>query len=168
MMIANTTTRFRTLAATTAVGIALLMSVPSFADDTTDQAQTPAATPAPAAAQATTPGDAHVAKVEARIKSLHHQLHITAAQEQQWTTVAQVMRDNASEVGQLVSDRNSNSGMTAVDDLRSYEAITDAHADGLKKLIPAFEALYTSMSDSQKKTADILFRHVRQPVAHKA
>jgi len=52
-----------------------------------------------------------------------------------------------------------------VDDLQSYAAIADAHADGLKKLIPAFQALYTAMSDDQKKTADMLFRHVRHPSA---
>ncbi len=73
------------------------------------------------------------------------------------------MRDNASSVHSLVEQRKAQAGqMTAVDDLKSYEAITDAHADGLKKLIPAFEQLYTSMSDDQKKTADQIFRHVPQ------
>ncbi len=49
--------------------------------------------------------------------------------------------------------------MTAVDDLRSYSAITDAHAEGLKKFIPVFEALYASMSDAQKKNVDTLFHN---------
>ena len=35
----------------------------------------------------------------------------------------------------------------------------DAHADGIKKFTPAFETLYVSMSDAQKKDADALFRH---------
>jgi len=39
--------------------------------------------------------------------------------------------------------------MTAVDNLQSYSAIVEAHAEGLKKFVPAFEALYTSMSDTQ-------------------
>ena len=48
--------------------------------------------------------------------------------------------------------------MTAVDDLKSYSEIADAHADGLKKFTPAFEPLYAGMSDAQKKSADTLFR----------
>ncbi len=50
-------------------------------------------------------------------------------------------------------------GMTAVDDLKSYGEITEARADGVKKLIPVFSDLYASMSDAQKKEADNLFRH---------
>jgi hypothetical protein len=48
--------------------------------------------------------------------------------------------------------------MTAVGDLKSYGEIIDAHADGIKKLIPVFTALYASMSDAQKKAADTCFR----------
>ena len=49
--------------------------------------------------------------------------------------------------------------MTAVDDLKSYGEIADAHANGIKKLTPVFADLYASMSDAQKKEADTLFRH---------
>ena len=49
--------------------------------------------------------------------------------------------------------------MNAVDDLKSYGEITDAHADGIKKFTPVFATLYDSMSDAQKKQADTLFRH---------
>lgn len=48
--------------------------------------------------------------------------------------------------------------MTAVDDLKLYSALADAHAEGLKQFIPVFEALYASMSDVQKQQADALFR----------
>lgn len=144
----------RAIAASAALGAVLLLSAPSFADDTT----------APAAPAATTTAPQHVDRVEERINSLHQQLHITAAQETQWSAVAQAMRDNAKAIRDLVKDRRAKGGtMNAVDDLRSYEAIADAHADGLKKLIPAFEALYSSMSDDQKKIADTLFRHARRP-----
>jgi hypothetical protein len=47
--------------------------------------------------------------------------------------------------------------MTAVDDVKSYAAIADAHADGLKKFVSVFEALYNSMSDEHKKNADNVF-----------
>jgi hypothetical protein len=49
--------------------------------------------------------------------------------------------------------------MSAVEDLKSYSEIAEAHADGLKKFIPVFEPLYASMSDAQKKDADKLFQH---------
>jgi len=114
----------------------------------------PAAAPPPAA----TGMRAH-ARVEARIKSLHDTLQITAAQEPQWQAVADAMRDNAKTTGTLITDRAAKAkAMTAVDDLRSYEAIADAHAAGVKKLTAAFETLYASLSDSQKKAADAAFR----------
>jgi hypothetical protein len=48
--------------------------------------------------------------------------------------------------------------MSAVEDLKSYCEIAEAHADGLKKFIPVFEPLYAGMSDVQKKSVDTLFR----------
>jgi hypothetical protein len=60
----------------------------------------------------------------------------------------------------LIKARSEKSGtMTAVDDLKSYGEIAEAHADGLKKFTSVFEPLYASMSDAQKKNADTLFRH---------
>ena len=97
--------------------------------------------------------------VEARIKTLHSNLHITAAQETVWNNFAQVMRENAkamtdhrNEAAQNAQSRN------AVDELKSYAAVIDAHADEIRKSIPPFQALYDSMSDAQKKTADTVFR----------
>jgi len=99
-------------------------------------------------------------RVEARIKDLHAQLRITPAQETQWNAVAQAMRDNAKSMETVISERTQKiSTMSAVDDLRSYENLAEAHADGMKKLVTAFAPLYDSLSDSQKKTADTLFRH---------
>jgi hypothetical protein len=97
-------------------------------------------------------------RVEARIKSLHAQLKITPDEEQQWSAVAQTMRDNAHAIDQLVQDRSKQLGhMSAVEDMKSYEAITQAHADEMQKLVPAFEALYDKMPDAQKKRADTVF-----------
>jgi hypothetical protein len=186
---------FRTAAATAALGTALLFATQSFAADTSAaQPAPPAQTQAPAEqnmntnsdnAQSAQPGQAaapkmaktnHEDRVEARIKQLHAQLRITQAQDQQWQAFAQVMRDNAaqmdqdaSQMNQLVKARADKGTMTALDDLKAYEAIADAradesqkHADGLKKLVPAFEQLYGTMSDSQKKVADNLFNHARR------
>jgi hypothetical protein len=98
--------------------------------------------------------------VELRIKELHSQLKITAAQEAQWSEVTRVMRENANAMQSLVDQRAASAkSMSAVDDLRSYQKISDAHEDGLKKFIPAFEKLYDTMSDAQKKNADAVFRN---------
>ena|ERR1700722_9367275 len=101
----------------------------------------------------------HADQVEARIKSLHDQLQITPAQEAQWATVAQAMRDSAAKINALIQQRAQNAKtMSAVDDLESYQAIAQAHADGLSNLVPAFDTLYASMSDAQKKNADAVFK----------
>jgi len=112
------------------------------------------------------PGPAHAKKgnadrVEIRIKSLHSSLHITAAQEPLWENVANAMRDNAKA---MVAAREQEPARgSAIDELNAYGAIIDAHADGIHKFIPVFQALYDSMSDAQKKSADTIFgEHVRQ------
>jgi hypothetical protein len=97
--------------------------------------------------------------VEARIKTLHSSLHITAAQETLWNDVAQVMRENAKAMADHRAEAAQNAqSRNAVDELKSYAAAIDAHADGIHKFIPIFQALYDSMSDAQKKTADAVFR----------
>ena len=101
-----------------------------------------------------------VNRVEARIKELHTQLQITPEQGNLWQNVTAVMRDNAQRIDALVKTRADHAQtMTAVDDVRAYGDIAEAHAEGIKKFLPAFEALYASMSDVQKQHADALFRH---------
>jgi hypothetical protein len=96
--------------------------------------------------------------VKGRIKHLHDELKITADQEAQWETVAQVMLDNATALDDAVKGRAQlPRGMTAIDDLRSYEAIVDAHANGIKKLETAFKPLYDVMPFAQQKNADAVF-----------
>src|SRR5579883_1729044 len=101
-------------------------------------------------------------RIEARIKSLHDRLKITPAQETQWNAVAQVMRDNAQRMQELIQKRQAGGTMTAVDDLRSYQEVADAHSQGLQKLIPAFQALYDSMSPEQQMNADAVFHENRR------
>ena len=99
-------------------------------------------------------------RVEVRIKDMHDKLKITAAQEEQWAKVEQAMREDAKVMDALTQTRADHAkDMTAIDDLKSYGEITAAHADGIKKLTPLFAVLYDSMSDTQKKEADALFRH---------
>jgi periplasmic protein CpxP/Spy len=104
--------------------------------------------------------DAGQARVETRINEMHAKLKITAAEEEQWAKVAGVMRDNAKKMDELNSTRAANATtMNAVDDLKSYGAVVDAHADEIKRFAAAFEPLYAGMSDAQKAEADALFRH---------
>jgi periplasmic protein CpxP/Spy len=125
-----------------------------------------AATPAPkVSAPAAKPAAAD--PVETRIKSLHDQLKITAAEEPQWNAVAQSMRDNAKNTGALIAARTKKAKtMSAIDDLHSYRAILQAHLDGIDKLTTAFETLYSAMPDTQKKLADTVFaRRPSRPAA---
>lgn len=120
-------------------------------------ATAPAAPAQPgAAAQPNAAAEQHV---EARIKQLHGQLHITSAQDSQWNQFAQTMRDNARDMDEAAEQRAQQfPTMTAVDNMQSYEKLAEDHVQHLQKLIPAFQALYDSMSPEQKKTADQVFR----------
>jgi len=175
--------RHGTFAAVVALTGALLV-VPALAQTTpsapppTPPTAAPAAPSAAPAAPSTAPAmkaaptktSKRLSGVEARIKSLHSKLKITAAQEPQWQQVAQVMRDNAADIEKMVSERNAKlKTMTAVDNLQTYSDIAQAHADGLKKLVPVFDTLYGTMSDAQKKIADAVFRGIAEHhAAHKA
>jgi protein CpxP len=153
----------------TAVAVAFAIALPTGAIGAADkqkgemivaQAATPAPmTPAKSTTPTTTAKGSHSDRVESRISEMHTKLKITPAQEGQWNNVAQVMRDNAKTLDTLTQARVSNaSTMTAIADLKSYSEITDAHAEGLKKFVAAFQPLYDSMSDAQKKGADMLFQ----------
>jgi protein CpxP len=112
--------------------------------------------------------DAQEDRAELRIKDMHAKLKITPAQEELWAKVAQATRDNSKTMDALTQARADHAkDMTAVDDLKSYGEITEAHADGVKKLTPVFADLYASMSDAQKKEADTLFRHGDHKPGHR-
>jgi protein CpxP len=96
---------------------------------------------------------------EARIKQLFDALKITEAQQELWKSFTQVMRENAIELDALSKDKSEIiKTMNAVDYLKFHNQITETHLNQQKRLIPAFEALYTSMSDEQKKSTDLIFR----------
>ncbi|MFM0337232.1 Spy/CpxP family protein refolding chaperone [Paraburkholderia fungorum] len=122
-------------------------------------AQTTAPASAPMSASAAAPAGkaGHERNVEDRIAYLHSQLKITAAQETQWNAFADVMRNNGQTMGQLFQQRRAETNLSALDDMKQYATITQAHADGMKKLVDAFDPLYTSFSPEQKKLADVTF-----------
>jgi protein CpxP len=136
----------------------------------TAQAQTPrAANSAAAQAPASHPGK-EPAGIDALIDHLHDNFKITAQQEPLWQNVAKVMRENAQTLSNLAKGRSEHAKTaTAIDDLKSYAEISEAHAAGTRRMIPVFQALYDSMSPEQKSAADAEFRehfHEHQHHAH--
>jgi ABC-type transporter Mla subunit MlaD len=126
-------------------------------------AQAPAPQTQAAVGAAETKGET----VEQRITNLHTALKITADQDSKWNAVAQSMRENAGNMDKLVAANRTTppQNMTAVDDLKSYQKVAQAHVDGLKNLISSFGSLYDSMPDAQKKNADQVF-NARREAAH--
>lgn len=97
--------------------------------------------------------------VERRIADMHARLHITGDQAQQWEQFAQVMRDNAKEIDQSYQQRAGKlASMSAVDNMQSFAQIEQQRAQDVQKLVPVFQALYGSLTEQQKRTADDMFR----------
>ncbi|KMZ11349.1 2-polyprenylphenol hydroxylase [Candidatus Burkholderia humilis] len=144
----------KTLVALAAFG-AIGTTMPTFA-----QSSAPLAASAPAGASMQTNTTKREARVEERITQLHSSLKITPQQEDQWSKFADVMRENAHTMGDLYRQRVAQrDSMSALDDIKQYAQITQADADGTKRLVDAFEPLYASLSPEQKKLADDSFRH---------
>jgi len=100
---------------------------------------------------------------EAQIKQLQGALNITEAQQELWNNFTEVMRENAKDMDAfndaLTKERaESTKTMNAVEHMKFHSQITATHSDQMEKLIPPFEALYSSMSDQQKNITDIIFR----------
>jgi len=160
MISSNRLTARTTTAAATLLG-AIVFATPLFAasSDSTATTRTSSASSRNEMASATAPESPANETVETHIKELHKKLRITDAQKSQWDSLAQVMRDNAQKMKDLEKQRAADAkSMTAVDVVKSYADVIEAHEEGVKKFIPAFEDLYNSLSDSQKKIADSLFR----------
>jgi len=69
------------------------------------------------------------------------------------------MRENSKEMDALARVKTENAQIVnAVENMKFYYQISKTHLEQQAKFIPPFEALYTSMSDEQKKTADLVFR----------
>ena len=125
-----------------------------------DQAESVGATPI----QGNQAGQPALDPLAQRIRFLHERLGVTPAQEPLWANLVQVMRENANAVTPLLKLRfQTAKNGTAIDSLVTYEKLTEAQLDGLRKFIAAFQALYNGLSDSQKKVADVLFLLPRLP-----
>jgi hypothetical protein len=106
-------------------------------------------------------------RVELRIADMHARLHVTPAQQPQWDQFALVMRDNAMRMDKIVLQQSSVfDKLSALEQMQSYSQIADEHAKDVRSLIPAFQSLYGSMSDEQKKAADHMFREEAEHSRH--
>ncbi len=108
------------------------------------------------------------AAVENRIAELHSRLRITAAQQAQWDALTQVMRENAAHMRQVVAEHGRTQNMSALDDLRAYASVTQAHAEDMQRLVPAFQTLYEAMSPEQQQVADTTFRQFQHNATRRA
>jgi hypothetical protein len=147
------------------VAIAALLWLPTaMAQPRQTAAVQGAASPPPAAAASPlaghpVPGKNAEERVERRIKELHGQLQITPAEEPQWNEFAQAMRENARDMDQAFVQRAQQfPTMNAVQNMQSYEQLSEEHAQRVQKLVPAFQKLYDAMPDAQKRVADQVFR----------
>src|SRR5271166_912575 len=105
------------------------------------------------------PGKTAAERVEHRINELNAQLRITPTEQQQWDQFAAVMREHARDMERAFMQRAPQfQSMNAVQNMESYEQIAEAHAQHLQKLVPAFQNLYNTMPDQQKRLADQVFR----------
>ena len=94
--------------------------------------------------------------VETNIASLHQRLQITPAQEAQFTAVANIMRQNARAEGSAPQAPPPTA--SAVDSLRAEIQYDEMELAGMKRLLPALEALYATLSPAQRQTADATLR----------
>lgn len=109
-----------------------------------------------------------VEHLDAHFAVLHDKLKITRDQESKWREFTQVMLENIQTMQVLEEKRQQSAGaMTALEDLKSYSTIANEHANGIKRFIPAFEALYNSMSEEQRRNADSLFLSQRELMTQK-
>jgi len=158
------------------LGVAALLSLPAVALAQSAQSPAAQAAAAPQSAASTSPIAGHpvagknaAERVERRIRELRAQLRITPAEEVQWNQFAEVMRENARDMDQAYMQRAQQfETMNAVQNMQSYEQLTEAHAQHVQKLVPAFQTLYDSMTEQQKQVADQVFRQNSEQHAQKA
>ncbi|MGZ5906393.1 MAG: Spy/CpxP family protein refolding chaperone [Reyranella sp.] len=96
--------------------------------------------------------------VEGRLAFLKTELKITSAQEPQWAKFADTVRSTAKNAQGAMPPmmQGGAQAATAPDLLGRYEKTLAARLETVRALKAAFDPLYTSLSDEQKKAADEL------------
>jgi hypothetical protein len=92
--------------------------------------------------------------VEANIAQLRQRVMITPAQEPQFAALADVVRQNA----RMMPAAPPSPNLGAVDGLRLEIQFTQQALDGMKRMLPALQALYAVLTPAQRQAADQVFR----------
>jgi hypothetical protein len=92
--------------------------------------------------------------IEANIAQLHQRLQITPAQEPRFEALANVMRQNA----RMVSNAPPPANLDPIQGLRFAIQTGEQELVGLKRMLPPLQALYASLSPTQQRIADMVFR----------
>ena len=95
-------------------------------------------------------------RVEKHIAELQRRLRITPAQQPQWDAFTGIMRQNAQH--QEALHASAAAARSATDMLRAYAANVQGHAADVQRLLPAFDALYATMTPDQRAAADRMFQ----------
>ena len=135
---------------------AAALAAPGLAAPASAQTSPAPATTATAASNAATRRDA---TVERRIAALHSKLNITAAEQKPFDDFAQAMRDSAAAMDEAMAKRRAaGTAETAVEQMKGYAEVAQAHAQQVSQLVGPFSTLYDALSPQQKKLADQSFR----------
>jgi|SRR5438270_788680 protein CpxP len=105
-------------------------------------------------AKTAAPAPSGGSETDRQIADLKKQLKITPQQEPQFNAFAEVMRSNEQDLDKLMQQGSANRQPNAVEELKQAQQLTETQAAGLKRLVPALQALYDTLSDQQKKIAD--------------
>lgn len=112
-------------------------------------------------------------RMEARLAYLKTALKITAAQETQWNSFADTLRQHARDADERYKARHAQhergvkrTSLTAIERMERRQARLAAKAERLKKTLTAAKPLYAALSPEQQQIADELvarrgrgFRH---------
>ena len=103
-------------------------------------------------------------RVEKHIADLRLRLRITPAQQPQWDAFTGIMRQNAQH--QEALHASGAAAGSATDMLRAYAATLQGHAADMQRLVPAFDALYATMTPDQRAAADRVFQQFEARMEH--
>jgi periplasmic protein CpxP/Spy len=95
--------------------------------------------------------------VEQQLSQIRSQLHITPQQQAQFDAFAQAMRQNFQEMQSVMQREQQSPPHNAVEQLQAQAQGAQAEAAGLQRLEAPFQALYASLSPTQKRDADQIF-----------
>lgn len=92
--------------------------------------------------------------LEANIAELRQRLAITPAQEPQFNALANVMRENARSMPAAPPPTT----LSAVEGLQLAIQYGQQEVNGMRRMLPALQALYATLSPTQRQVADQVFR----------